>query len=177
MVASHVLDPKPTYHSAATIAKAKSLYIVKGWSASQIAAKFDIPSGSVSNWVFKGGWVAERERRLAKFEESQIASATDEHASFLASVSSEVEELTHDSLEVSRQAIAGGLKTTRELQQASQSAKNFLDMYMRANKLDRASAEVNIKADLVFRLPTEEPRNVTPLETAPIPQALPEPQA
>lgn len=168
---------KPVYHSATTIAKARTLYIVKGLSTSQVSDKLDVPFGTVCGWINKGAWTAEREKRLNKLEIAATARADDDHAAFLASVSSEVEELTHDSLEVSRQAIAGGLKTTRELQQASQSAKNFLDMYMRANKLDRSAAEVNIKADLVFRLPTEEPRNVTPIETAPVIQSLPEAQA
>jgi hypothetical protein len=177
MVASTAIDAKPIYHSATTIAKARTLYIVKGLTTSQLSDKLDVPFGTVCGWINKGAWTAEREKRLNKLEIAATARADDDHAAFLASVSSEVEELTHDSLEVSRQAIAGGLKTTRELQQASQSAKNFLDMYMRANKLDRASAEVNIKADLVFRLPTEEPRNVTPVETAPVTQALPDAQA
>jgi predicted DNA-binding protein YlxM (UPF0122 family) len=165
MPVTTISAPDRTFHGRAIISKARTLYVVKGIDRSEIAEKLGVLPDTVSNWIFKGGWKAERDRRLQKFEESALAHAQDEHSAFLASVSSQVEELTEDSLEVSRQAVKGGIKNTRELQQASQSAKNYLEMYFKANKLDRGSADINVRAEIVLRLPGEDPPiNVTPTE-------------
>lgn len=173
MVAHDNKPSESTWHSASTIAKVKALYVVKGVNRNTIADQFKLPVATIATWITRGGWVAERERRLNRLEESSFARANDQDEAFLSSMALQSEELAESGMQVARDAVEEGLSGTRELQQASQSVKNFVDIYFKARKLDRASADISIRADLVFRLPTEEPKNVTPLESSPLASAEP----
>lgn len=173
MVAQSLATTESKFHSPALIARARSLYIVKGLSLSEIATKLDVPMGTVGNWSCRNGWMAERIKRQERLERELEARAEGEDEAFLRSIASQTEELTEDSLQVAREAVGEGLAGTRELQQASQSVKNFVDIYFKARRLDRQQVDVNVRADLVFRLPTEEPKNVTPEPPASETPALP----
>ncbi len=165
MVAKKDLPAEQDFSPAVKLAKAKALYVVKGVERQEIAKRFNVPPATVSTWINRGGWVAEKEKRLENIEKATFARANDQDEGFLASMASQSEELAEDSMQMARDAITEGLGATRELQQASQSVKNFVDVYFKARKLDRSSSEVNVRAEIVLRLPGEDPPiNVTPVE-------------
>ena len=61
-------QPERTYHAVSTIAKARTMYVVKGVKRQEIADKLKVPACTVSTWINRGGWIDERNKRLERIE-------------------------------------------------------------------------------------------------------------
>lgn len=128
------------------LAQIRTLYVVKGLGPTEIAPRFNLVPTQISQMAIRYGWQEERQKRAKRLENQLATRAQDEHAAFMASMASQAEELAEDSLAVARDAVGAGLGATRELQQSSQSAKNFVDIYFKVNRLDanQGGSQVNI---------------------------------
>lgn len=137
-------------YSLAFLTQARSLYVVKGMAPSEIARKLDAKPQAIRLLACRHGWGKEREDRLKRYENAIITRATNENASFLESMSAQSEELAEDSAMRAREALTHGLGASRELQQQSQSMKNFFDIWYKARGLDKQNSQVNISLTSIY---------------------------
>lgn len=151
---------------ATTIAQIRNLYVVKGLGPSDIATRLGMTRSQVSMMANRYEWVEERRKRIERLSSQLEARAHDEDAGFLASMAVQSEELAEDSMNSARLAASQGIGATRELQQASQSAKNFVDIYFKSRRLDtQQGAVVNIGSlycSLTSQATPQPEKNVTP---------------
>lgn len=135
---------------SALVAQARTLYVVKGLGPKEVGEKLGLKRDQISQLAIRYGWGDERAKRLKRLENSLLARAEDEHNAFMVSMSSQAEELAEDSMGIARDSISRGIMATRELQQASQSAKNFVDIYFKVNRLDANSAGTQINVGSLY---------------------------
>jgi len=151
----------PKHHSQATIARAKALYVVKGIGQTEVATRLNVSSGTVANWVYKYGWVAEREKRVRRLEEMAVKRADDEVNAFMDSLAWQTEDLSEGALEMAREYVdSRGDFAAKNLQAASQSLKNFVDVYFRARGIDGKNTQnvtLNVQNIFASGKPAEKP--------------------
>lgn len=172
MVADSITPSERKYYPPATVAKARALYVVKGASLSEISAKLAVPMGTLSNWAAKAYWTADRDKRQQAIETTILARTEDSNVAFMTSVKTQAEELTEDSFQVARDAVASG--QAKELQMASGAIRNFVDVYRTAAGMNdkNQGQTINIGQFFVNAPPPE----VNPVVDIPAQQALPAPK-
>ena len=139
-----------THYTAATVAKARALYVVKGVSLSEISVRLDIPLGTLGNWSAKGAWTVDKEKRQERLEKAFTARAEDDNAAFLESVRTQAEELTEDTFGVAREAIARGVDGAKELQMSSGALRNFFEVYRVSAGIDRNGSGNTVNIGSIF---------------------------
>jgi transposase len=151
-------ERKPRQHySAATIAKCKALYVVKGLGRKEICERLGISGDALSNWTTRYNWTAERRARMTRLEKSADSRANDENAAFLESMATQAEELAEDGMQLAREHVTSSSEfAARNFQSTTQAVKNLVDVYFRARGIDSkttGSATVNVQALFVSSAP------------------------
>jgi hypothetical protein len=159
------------HHSAATIAKCKALYVVKGLGRKEICERMNVSEDAFSNWTSRYGWTEEKRQRATRLEKTALARATDENASFLESMATQAEELAEDGMQMAREHVQSSSEfAARNFQSATQGVKNVVDVYFRA----RGIAVFNIQSVFVRAEPAErEEKRVVDLDKVEHPQVKP----
>lgn len=140
------------HHSQATIARAKALYVTKGIPPLEVATRMGISSSTLFTWINRYKWVEERERRARRIEERAEKRADDEVNAFLDSLATQTEELSEDAMQLAREYVESrGEFAAKNLQAASQSLKNFVDVYFRARGIDgKNTVNVSLNVANIF---------------------------
>jgi hypothetical protein len=158
MVADNTRKPRQHY-SAAVIAKCKALYVVKGLSPKDVVQRTGVSLEALGNWTQRYGWTAEKRARLTRLEKNAVTRAEDSNAGFLESMGTQAEEIAEDAMQMSREyAVARDPFAAKNLQSATQSVKNMVDVYFKARGLDGkngGNSVVNIGSVYVNNAPLQ----------------------
>jgi hypothetical protein len=142
--------------------RVRTLYLVKGWTASEIAEEFVKEPRQVTALVNHQGWAKRRREIEEKAATLAERKAIQDAAEFVESVALRGEEATHQGFDLA--GTAAGAGDALAFSAAMSGTKNAVALTRQALGIDSTHAPAGLSLHVVFARPEpEEPRRVEPL--------------
>lgn len=161
-----------TAFSREEVLKVRTLYLAKGWTSSEIAAKLGKETRQVTAMVNRRGWAKRRreieEKAAALAEQAAIVDAKE----FVESVAVRAEELTHKGFDVAEKMADDG--DAIGFSAAMSGAKTAVGLVRQALGIDATqNAGVSVTLNAVFGAPVASESEPKPVEkVAPDPRTI-----
>lgn len=131
-------------YPASVKARAKALYLVKGWPARDIADELKIPVGAIHDWSSRCGWTKARAAKLLQLD-GKLENALPGSDEFMENVATESEEIALAGFERARGAVQSESEfAAKDFASWTSGVKNLVGMYRTAKGLDASQASPQI---------------------------------